>query len=426
MLVKLRFFYIAHPLRTVKKTFRSLRSEGAFSALSLALAGTLGVGNVFGVCLGIIIGGAGSVFWLLVSAVVSAVLKYSEVVLSHDNLLHTSEGSKGSMFITLGSTFSHTGRGMSIIYASSCLLLSLVMGSALQSGTARETMTEIFDTPPIVIAVFMSIAIAASILGGVKIIEKITAIAIPVTTIIYILITSAVIFINRANLPTAISAIFQSAFNSKSAFGGVVGFLFSPAVREGYSRGLLSNEAGCGTSTIAHARSGILNPASAGLMGIIEVFFDTALLCMLTAFAVLTSTPDPSLFDSGMALILTSVSSTLGFRFGILIFVCVLLFAYSTIVCWYYYGMECFTFLFSPGRRWLFLPIYLFFVAYGAFADNRMLVAITDGLMLILAFLTSLALIKNSDRIKHLSEKGGVISPRYIKGSVYAKAGKRR
>ena len=205
MLVKLKFFYIIHPFSTARKVLRASRAKGAFSSLALALAGTLGVGNVFGVCLGIIIGGAGSVFWLFVSAVVSAVLKYSEVVISHDNLLHTGEGAKGGMFYTINAAFSRTGKGMSIIYAASCLLLSLVMGSALQSGTVRETTSEIFNTPPAFVAIFLTFAIAVSILGGVRIISKITAVAIPVTTIIYILLTFCVIIVNRANLAGAIS-----------------------------------------------------------------------------------------------------------------------------------------------------------------------------------------------------------------------------
>ena len=426
MLGKLRFFYLIHPFRTAGKAMRSLGGKNALPSLALALAGTLGVGNVFGVCLGIIIGGAGSVFWLFASALISAVLKYSEVVITHDNLLHAHDGSHGGMFYSIAAAFRRTGKGMALVYAASCLLLSLVMGAALQSGTARETMTEIFDTPPAFLGIILVALIFVSIIWGVGTIEKITLFAIPATTIIYITITLGIIAVNFSRIGDALYAVMYGAFTFEGAVGGVMAFLFSSSVREGYSRGILSNEAGCGTSSLAHSRSGILNPAVAGLMGIVEVFFDTCVLCMLTAFAVLTAVPDYRTCTTGMSLILTAAASSLGQPSVIAVFVCVLVFAYSTILCWYYYGRECFRYLFGNRLPILFLPLYLVFVFLGMVVDNRALVALTDGLMLILACLSSLTVIKRSDRIKLLSERGGVIDPRTGRESVSLRGRGRR
>ena len=422
LLFKLRFFFILHPIRTAKKALGSVGSASAVKSLALALAGTLGVGNVFGVCLGIIIGGRGSVFWLLASTVFASVLKYSEVVISLDNLKHSYDCAHGGMYYTIRNTFKKFGAPMSVLYACACLMIALVMGAALQSGTAGEAMAELFDTPPAFTGIFLIGLVFISIIGGVKIIEKITVIVIPLTTIIYIVVTLSVIILHIDVLGSTVMSIVTDAFRIDSAVGGIIGFLVSSPVREGYSRGILSNEAGCGTSSMAHSRSGILNPASAGLMGIVEVVFDTAVLCMLTALAVLVSVPNPEQYGTGMSLILTATTSTLGAPASYLILFSVIAFAYSTIVCWYYYGVESFISLFGKDSRLIFLPLFLIAAFLGTLIDNRILVAMTDALMLVLAMLTLSALIKNSDRIRTLSEKGGVVekTAERIKGIVFS------
>ena len=216
------------------------------------------------------------------------------------------------------------------------------MGSALQAGTVSDMVGQIFNTPPYLIGIILTFITVVSIIGGVKIIEKITLFAIPLTTIIYIIITGSIILGGLERIIPLTQEIVRDAFTPMGAVGGGFAFLFSRGLHEGFSRGILSNEAGSGTSSIAHSRSGILNPAQAGLMGILEVFFDTAFLCMLTAYAVLLSVPDTSLFNSGMDLIMYTVNVTLGKPFCILLLLSVLIFAYSTIVCWYYYGESSF------------------------------------------------------------------------------------
>lgn len=410
MLIKLRAFFILHPVRTTKKLIMALRGKKQLTALTLALAGTLGVGNVFGVCLGIIIGGKGSVFWLFVSCIFACVLKYSEVVLSHDNLSFSGIGPCGGMCHTLYVTFKRYGRYLASIYAFVCVVTSLVMGSALQTGTVTETVGELFNTPPYLVGIILMLITFVSIVRGVKIIEKITLIAIPLSTIVYIIITGSIIIGSIEHIGALTAEIIKDALRPEGALGGVFSFLFSRGLREGYSRGILSNEAGSGTSSMAHSRSGILNPASAGLMGIAEVIFDTGIICMLTAYSVLLSVPDVSKFNSGMSLILYAVNSTLGRGFGILLFVCVLLFAYATVICWYYYGEFSFLFLFGARAKLVFLFLYVLSVFVGSVVDIGILVNLTDLCMLVLAVLTLSVIIKKSDRIKLLSERGGLLN----------------
>ena len=426
-LVKLRFFFILHPFRTLGKTYRAVKDSRALKSLTLALAGTLGVGNVFGVAVGIIIGGAGSLFWLFVSMIFAMAIKYAEVVVSSDNLYHDGD-SHGGMSYVIRRLFPVRGGAMSSLYALSVLCLSLFMGAALQCGTVAESVSAISDIPGEAVALLLVIMSFTAIIGGTSKIEKITAIISPMTTIIYIIATLSMIIINGEALPSAIDNIFKSAFRPPSALGGVLGFLLSAPFHEGFSRGILSNEAGAGTSSMAHARSGILNPAQAGLVGIFEVWFDTGLICMLTGLAILTSVPDVSGFRGGMELIMYAVGVNFGSVGKVTVMLCVLAFAFATVICWYYYGMESWAFAFGKRGRIAFLPLFLSFILLGGVMSTYFLISVIDLLMAVVTVLTVAALIKSSDRIKTLSERGGVMkyNVRRLKGSVSRTEASRR
>jgi len=426
-LVKLRFFFILHPVRTIGKTVRAVKDGRALKSLTLALAGTLGVGNVFGVAIGIIIGGPGSVFWLFISMFFAMIIKYAEVVISADNLFHDTD-THGGMFFVIRNSFKKYGRTLSLVYSASVLGLALVMGAALQSGTASDSMSEAIGIPQELTALILGALTLASILGGAKKIEKITVIIIPLTTIIYIIATFSIIVLNFSSLPRIASAVLSSAFSVDSAVGGILGFLLGAPFHEGFARGILSNEAGTGTSSIAHARNGVLNPSSAGLLGMFEVWFDTGFVCMITAFSILLSVPDISPFTTGTELIMYTVGNAFGIFGKYAIALAVFFFAFATVICWYYYGSESWRGIFGKKSTVLFLPIFVIAVILGALTDTFSLIHITDVLMAVITALTLLALIKNSDRIKALSERGGVIDgdlsrfrrPR-IKGNVFSR-----
>ncbi len=412
LLIKLRFFFILHPVRTGRRLVGGMRVGSAFRSLCLALAGTLGVGNILGVCVGLSVGGAGSVFWMLASTPFAAVLKYSEVTLCADNLSRPwgdDDASHGGMFYVMRGTWRHLGKPLSVIYALGVLLLGLVMGAGLQSNAVRGVTDGFLDTPPAVLGGIFALILLFSVVKGAKIIEKITAFVIPVTTVVYILLTCAVIMICSDRLPEVVSEIMTEAFTPGAIGGGVLGFLTTGAVKEGFSRGLLSNEAGAGTSSMALARDSRLHPSDLGLMGIAEVVFDTVLLCSLTAFAVLCAIPEELSSLSGMELILSAVGSVLGTPFADAIRLCVFLFAYSTVICWYYYGCEAHRFLFGECMPYLYFPIYIFFAFLGFVTDSGLLIYFTDLFMLVLTLLTCVTLIKNSGRIRRLSELGGII-----------------
>ena len=243
-----------------------------------------------------------------------------------------------------------------------------------------------------------------------------------------------IIIIQRSDqLGAVLLTVIRSALKPQSAVGGAIGFLFSAPVREGFSKGILSNEAGAGTSSMAHARSGVINPSLAGVLGIFEVWFDTGLICFLSGISILLSVPDPSVFDGGMQLVMYTFGTHFGSLGKYALLFCVFSFAFATVICWYYYGMESCRSLFNKRKRAVFTALFLSSVYFGCFVDSFLLVYITDVLMCAATALTVVALIKNSDRIKHLSEIGGIIDsdsvrikPFGIKGNVFSKGERRR
>ncbi len=398
-LIKLRFFFILHPLRTAKEMLSSLKNKKSRNSLCLALAGTLGVGNVFGVCAGIMIGGAGSVFWLFVSAIFSMVIKYCECLIAHD----TSEEGAGGMHSVLLHAFSRLGKPMSLLYALLFLGLSLFMGSALQSSAVTDVAESSFALNPYICAGILSLLLLLGITRGGEGIEKITAWLIPIATFFYILLTIGIILVNFREIPRVCKEILSGAFSPSAAGGGIVAFLSSAPIREGYARGILSNEAGVGTSSLAHTRSQDRTARESGLAGLLEVFFDTAVLCMLTSFAVLTSTTELS-FESPMSAITGAVTSTLGEWLTAPLVISILIFAYSTIICWYYYGTECARFLVGERGKTPFAFAFFIFVILGAVLRPNFLLYATDFILLLMCILTLSALMKKRERILSLSE----------------------
>ena len=246
-LFKLRFFFIKHPKKTVKKIKKAIGEKGAFRSITLALAGTLGIGNIVGVAVGISVGGPGAVFWLFVSSLFAMVIKYAEASLCAEF------GDGKGMIGVVAKSFGRLSRPMSIAYSVLILAICFVMGAALQSASIGQCASFTLGMSENVTSIILIIVLLFSIIGGSLKIEKITMILIPVTTIIYILLSCFAILLNIEKIPEAFFCVMSSAFDGESAFGGIIGFLLSDKIKEGYLRGILSNEAGAGTSSIAHS-----------------------------------------------------------------------------------------------------------------------------------------------------------------------------
>ena len=389
-LIRLRFFFIIHPRKTFKSLFRGRRSD--FTSLALALAGTLGVGNIVGVAVGIAVGGAGAVFWLIISAVFSSVIKYAEVALATDS---------GESLGFIGTVRRSFGRCASLIFSLICLALAFIMGGALQCSAIAEGAETGLGIGRAFFLFPILLFVAFVALGGGEKIEKCVSVIIPLTTLVYFFICISVILPRLARLPQVMADIMRGAFSIKGSFGGVLGFLTSVPIKEGYARGILSNEAGAGTSAFAHTRAMDRTPHAAGVFGILEVLFDTVILCSLTAFTILLGGADTSA-DSGIGIIGSVLRPALGGWSLTVLFICIFFFAISTVFCWYYYGEVCWGYIFKGRCRPIYFLMFLLSCALGVFYAEERLIFITDILLFTLSLITLSTLIKNRNRVKEL------------------------
>lgn len=399
-LIKLKFFFIRHPIKVIKKLFITLREKSSRRALALALAGTLGVGNIVGVAYGIMKTGGGCILWILISSIFSGVIKYSESLISADE---REEGCGGMMYV-VKNTFSHLGKPLALLYAALCLMLSLTMGAMLQAKSVISFANEAVNIKPIFFAIFFAFFVFISIVNGSERIEKITSVVIPMATIVYIFLCFSVIFKNISNLSETIFKIISSSLNLSSVGAGAFLFLSSSALREGFARGLLSNEAGAGTSAMAESRSRSSDASAVGLLGACEVFFDTTLLCTLTGITILITGIDVKSYSNAAALIIGSFENSLGSVSGIALFILIAAFAYSTVICWYYYGFECVRFLFGKASYRVYLFFFITSVCFGFVFGEGSVIKVTDYILFFMTVITLLTLIKKSERIALLSE----------------------
>ena len=384
LLFKFKFFFILHPLRTFGEFAAELKNRQSRRSFFLALAGTLGVGNIFGVSAGILIGGAGSLFWLILSTPFAMVLKYAETmtVCQYPEI-------KGGMSEVIEHRLGRWGRGLAGIYAGFTVLLAFFMGGAMQSGAICDIADSTLGLKPVFCSFILVILFLPCLFGGVEKIEKITEILIPLTTIIYIILCFAVILVHYDRLPLAINQVIKSAFSPTACLGGIS----ATAIKEGFARGILSNEAGVGTSALAHSRAEGRSPHVAGLFGIFEVFFDTALLCTLTGLAILVSCTDPTAFSTPMSLVGAAFSGTLGKGCGSVLTLLTFSFAYSTVICWYFYGRRLSTLYFKRLAK-IYPPIFLAFLTLSSSLRSGFLLYVVDVLMLFMSILTISAILK--------------------------------
>ena len=400
MLIKLRFFFVLHPKRCFRAFFAELSSVDSRRALFLALAGTLGVGNIFGVAAGIMIGGAGSVFWLIVSSVFSMALKYSETALAVDM-----KKGRGGMQCVIERAFPIMGGRMAKIYSIACLVLAFCMGAAMQSAACTDTLKVSIGAFSGASAVALSLLVAISVLRGGAGIERISARLIPLASLAYIIISLMVIIFNFDRLPSVLSEIISGAFSHSAVLGGGVSFLLSRALSEGFARGIMSNEAGVGTSAMAHSRSDKRSGEVAGLFGICEVFFDTVILCGLTALVVLTSVTDISAYDTPMSLVGAAFEAALGAGSHLILSACTAIFSFSTIICWYYYGGEALFYLFGKKGGALYTFVFMLAIILGALTDGFFLISVTDTALFLMAAITLSAVVRFSGRVAHITKK---------------------
>ena len=370
------FFFIylrGYPFRSPRMMWRALCASGgggvsSFRALMQALAGTLGVGNIVGVANAIAIGGAGAVLWMWVSACLAMILKYAEILLA---VAHRREGKDGffggaAYYITdLLSARRHVrvGRVLAVCFSVLMIVNAMSMGCMIQVSAVSESMHAVIGISPFVCAAGLVLLVLPLLIKGSRGVSALTEYLVPIMTAGYVILSVAVLILRRDRLDDAFAQIVGAAFSARSATGGVIGFLTSRALRVGTMRGLLSNEAGCGTAPTAHAEADVESPAAQGVWGICEVLVDTILLCTLTALVILVGDGQ----GVGVMATVNAYSSVLGAGAAYFMTAAVGCFGFATLICWGAYGLEALRFLsLRRGGRFFYVALFSVCIFVGA------------------------------------------------------------
>lgn len=337
---------------------RRVRGENGVTraqALAAALAGTMGTGNIVGVATALSLGGAGTLFWMWVSALFGMMLKYAEVVLAVKFRCRDANGQWVGGAIEVITNGLNRPR-MAGVFAVCCVAASLGMGNTVQANAIAQSVQSAFDVPSTVCGAVCAGVTALVIFGGFRRIARVAEAVIPVLSIAYTAGGIAVICKNIHCLVPMLCAVLRSAFSWQAAAGGAVGVTVAAAMRHGISTGIFSNEAGLGSSGMAYAAAENARPAEQGMWGIFEVFFDTIVVCSITALAILTSGV-PIGEKTGAALTIAAFETLFGAWGGKFVATAVTLFAFASMLGWAYYGERAFVRLSGTanGYRVLFV-----------------------------------------------------------------------
>ena len=351
-------------------------------ALSTALASTIGTGSIAGVATAIFYGGPGAVFWMWVSAFLGMMTGCVEKVLSVRYRCRSRDGGweGGPMeYMAQGLGF----RPLALAFAFFCVTASIGGGDAVQANSIAAALENAFGWDRLAVGVITAMLTGTVILGGIGRIGRVSERLVPAMALLFLTGGGAVILCHAAALPQAFSAIFNGAFSLEAASGGGLGYSMAVAMRYGVARGVFTNEAGLGSSAMAHAAADVDHPGEEGMWGMFEVFVATGLVCTVTALAILTSgVYDPQTALSaleagavedamvGASLSAAAFSTVLGKWGGPFVAVCLLLFAFSSLLGWSYYGERSLSFL-TGTSRWtgLYRLCFLVFVVVGSVSD---------------------------------------------------------
>ena len=365
------------------------KSISQFEAFSSAIAGTVGTGNIVGVAGAILSGGPGAVFWMWVSAFFGLVTNYSENVLGLYYRKKDAEGnfSGGPMYyIEHGLGW----KGLAKVFALCCTLAAVGMGMVQVnsiSGTIQSAVTTDATTKTVIAWIVGIVCFALTaliVIGGIQRIGKVASMIVPFMVLLFIVMALIILSLHVTAIPAAFAMIFEGAFSLKALGGGFLGYTVMMAMRYGFARGIFSNEAGLGSSVIAHSASDTKEPVKQGLWGIFEVFLDTFIVCTLTALTLLTTGAYDfanflAISDDKTAVAGSAFAQNFG-TFGVTIFAIILpLFAFTTVLAWSYYGEKAAEYLFGSKKGGMaFKIVYVVLLIVGAVTSSAFVWALDD------------------------------------------------
>ena len=413
-----------HALAVVRGKYDDPNHKGEvshFQALTAALSGTVGVGNIAGVAVAVSLGGPGATFWMIIAGLLGMSSKFAECTLGTKYRRENPDGSVsgGPMYYLREGLAKHKwptlGKVMAVIFAIACIGGSLGGGNMVQINQATQQLVEvtggetsIFAQQGWIFGVVMAALVALILIGGIKSIAKVTEKLVPIMVGIYIAGALAVLFAHTTEIPAAIGKIIGGAFNNDAMYGGIIGVLI-----QGFRRASFSNEAGIGSASIAHSAARTNEPVSEGIVALLEPFIDTVVICTMTALVIIIS--DYGAFEQAevlasaqagnlQAINLTSsaFSSTLSW-FPVILSVAVILFALSTMISWSYYGLKAWTYLFGESQlsSLAYKTLFCLFVVIGSAISAQSVFDFGDAMIFAMCFPNMLGLYFLAGEVKH-------------------------
>ena len=354
-----------------------------FQTLCTALSATVGTGNIAGVAFAVSIGGAGAVFWMWIAAFIGMITKFTEAALGVYFREKTPAGNIGGAMYYLKygvgakKGLKRTGELLAVLFSLSTVAASFGIGNMSQSAVIKDSIFVLWgdnfsDFTAIGIGIILMLAACPVILGGAGKILKANEKLVPFMALFYIAGASVVILLRYQNIIPAFISIFKGAFCSGSVSGGVAGYGISLGLR----RGIFSNEAGLGSAASVYAKSDCDNPYEQGLWGMFEVFVDTIVICTLTALAILTTASASE--GGGMALAVSAFSSVFGRYGGLFVSAALVLFAYSSILGWSFYGCSAWSFLFGEKSVIVYKILFILAIVIGCVIDTYVIMGLSD------------------------------------------------
>ena len=393
--IYLTFGLKAFPITNIAYGFKSLfkkdgkQDDGDISSaqsLMTALSATVGTGNIAGVATAIFLGGPGAIFWMWITALFGMATKYCEAFLA---IYFRERNSKNNI---VGGPMYYIKNGLdkkyhflAYLFAAFGMVAAFGIGNGVQVNSVSQVINIEFGVSQSIIGFTIAVLVAFVILGGIKSIGNVASKLVPIMSILYVLGGLIIIIDNYFLIPKIFFLIINSAFTETAATGGFAGASISMAVRFGVSRGVFSNEAGLGSSPIAHAAAQTNNPAKQGSISMLEPLIDTLIVCSITAFVVLISGEWLSGIN-GAALTMSAFNQGLPIFGKYIVVFGLILFAFSTIIGWSYYGEKCAEFIFGEKVIPIYRLLWIIIIPFGAIIKLNLVWLIADimnGLMAI-------------------------------------------
>ena len=348
-----------------------------FQALMTAMAATVGTGNIAGVATAIAIGGPGALFWMWITGLVGMATKYAEAILA---VKYREVDEKGEM---CGGPMYYISKGLNMpwlgtMFAVFASVAAFGIGNMVQANSVADAVEATFNIPFWVTGVTLMALSAIVILGGIKSIAKVTSLLVPIMIVLYVAAALFIIFSHISEVPAALGFIVKQAFNPTAAVGGFAGATIMMAIRFGVARGVFSNESGLGSAPIAAAAAQTKNPTTQALVSMTQTFIDTILVCSMTGL-VLVLTGVWSNGQTGAELTTTAFSVGIPGG-GYIVTLGIILFAYSTILGWCYYGEKSIEYLFGVKSILPYRIVFILFIGVGAVAKLSLVWNISDTL----------------------------------------------